>query len=336
MAQLIYFSSLWGAIMILPILERLQNGEKFDFPTLADNVEQTDQYWNWWWEEKAKGNDLSQPEIIENDDPILVETFHKETVDLSTNREFFDSHLLRNPDICSIHPCDDVSRYDFRNVLLRIAANGSVKLEGRRTIIFSGGGYGSGKTTIINHLAEAKCLAVRTSDLVSSDIFRQLIPEFNLIKAVGDGRASFTVHKECTDLTDQLFELLVDDGRSFVFDSSMGHKANALRRIEFAKSRGYFLTLIAVLTPLEVAIRFAMRRAKISRRFPIFHDYKQSHVSFIEEFRNYFPHFDEIKVLANLEENRDIELVAEKKAGESLAITNSEVFNSPQFMPIKA
>jgi predicted ABC-type ATPase len=322
--------------MILPILERLQNGEKFDFQTLADNVEQTDQYWNWWWEEKAKGIDLSQPEIIEDDDPILTETSNKETVDLSTNRDFFDRQLLGNPNICSIHPSNAGSRYDFRNLILRIAANGSVKLEGRRTIIFSGGGYGSGKTTIINQLAETRQLAVGPSDLVSSDIFRQLIPEYNLIKAVGDGRASFTVHKECTDLTDQLFESLIDDGRSFVFDSSMGHKANALRRIEMAKARGYYLTMIAILTPLDVAMRFAMRRAKISRRFPIFGEYKQSHASFIGEFRNYFPHFDEIKVLANSGENRDIELVAEKKAGESLAIANPDVFNSPPFMPIKA
>ena len=179
-------------------------------------------------------------------------------------------------------------------------------------------------------------MPVRPSDLVSADIFRQLIPEFNLIKAVGDGRASFTVHKECTELTDQLFESLIGGGRSFVFDSSMGHKGNALRRIEMAKRHGYFLMMIAVLTPLEVALKFALRRAKLSRRFPIFNEYKQSHVYFIEELRNYFEYFDEVKVFANLDETRDIELVAEKKVGNLLEIANPDVFNSPPFMPIRA
>lgn len=318
----------------MPILAKLQSGEKLDFSTLADNIEETYQYWDWWWDEKSKGHPQLQPEIIEDNDPILTETISKDTVDLYSLREFFDSQLLDNPDICAIRPRVDVSRDYFRSVLGRIGQNGSTVLEGPPQIIFTGGGYGSGKTTAVNWLAACEQLPVRPSDLVGADVFRQLIPEYNLIKAVGDGRASFTVHRECCQLTDHLFEALIEARRSFVFDSSMGHKANALKRIQMAKQCGYSLMMVAVLAPLEQAMRLAIRRAKLSRRFPIFSEYEESHRTFIQELRNYFPYFDKIKVLANLGEIEDIKLVAEKKPNETLEILDSDVFNSPPFMPM--
>ena len=58
--------------MNLPILAKLKDGEKFDFQTLANNVEQTEEYWEWWWAEKAKSDEISRPEIISEDDPILL------------------------------------------------------------------------------------------------------------------------------------------------------------------------------------------------------------------------------------------------------------------------
>jgi predicted ABC-type ATPase len=157
-----------------------------------------------------------------------------------------------------------------------------------------------------------------------------------LIKAVGDGRAGLTVHKECVELTDRLFEILIGAGRSFVFDSSMAYKGETFERINKAKRAGYFLTMIGVLTPIEVAVEFAMRRARLSRRFPHKDSFTKSHNAFLQVFREYFDSFDEIKVLANFGESRDIELVAEKKPGEKLEIANPDVFNSPPFMPIKA
>jgi hypothetical protein len=79
-----------------------------------------------------------------------------------------------------------------------------------------------------------------------------------------------------------------------------------------------------------------MKRAKETRRFPREESFLKSHSAFFGVFREYFPHFDEIMVFANLGDFDDIELVAEKKAGKSLEIANPEVLNFPPFMPIRA
>jgi hypothetical protein len=44
-----------GSAMNLPILQKLKDGEKLDFATLADNVEQTEEYWEWWWDKSPGG-----------------------------------------------------------------------------------------------------------------------------------------------------------------------------------------------------------------------------------------------------------------------------------------
>jgi predicted kinase len=320
--------------MTLPILGKLKNGAKFDFCTLADNVDQTEDYWRWWWEEKAKPGEFGQPEIIENNDPILTRTIEKQTVNLSMNREFFDRTLFRMTEIGLIPAKNNLPREDFRNVVKKVCGNASVKLRGAPQLIFSGGGHGSGKTTLVNHLAERNVLPVGQSQLVGSDIFKQLIPEFNLIKAVGDGRAAETVHEESVKLTDELLKSLVEAGRSFIFDSSMAYKDHTLRRIKLAKKYGYVLTMIAVVTPAEKALQFALTRAKETRRFPRNASFITSHKAFLQVFRDYFEWFDEIKVFANLGEIEDIELVAEKKTGKPLEIANPDVFNSPPFVPL--
>jgi hypothetical protein len=58
----------FGEFMDLPILEKLKDGVKFDFATLADNVEKADLFWDWWWKEKWEKGTLDRPETIEDQD----------------------------------------------------------------------------------------------------------------------------------------------------------------------------------------------------------------------------------------------------------------------------
>ena len=85
--------------MELPILGRLKDGEKFDFDTLADNVEQTYEFWQWWWEEKSQDGIISRPEIILDNDVILTPTDEKCSADLIYRQEFFDKTLFHHPNL---------------------------------------------------------------------------------------------------------------------------------------------------------------------------------------------------------------------------------------------
>ncbi len=116
----------------------------------------------------------------------------------------------------------------------------------------------------------------------------------------------------------------------------MSSHGETMQRIDLAKRHGYELTMVAILTPLDKAIRQAMERAKQSRRFPHFKALPESHSGFIEHLRGYFDYFDTVLVFANMGLPNDIELVANKKSGNILEVLNAEIFNSAQFMPRKA
>ena len=310
--------------MELPILGKLKDGEKFDFATLAENVEQTNQFWEWWWEEKFQSGQIVRPEIISDNDPILTPTIGSSSADLISYSEFFDKTLHRQAERGVLPPRSDLSREAFRSFLLRIATNSSVILPGRPQIIFAGGGYGSGKTTTLNHLAESKRLPVGLSHHAGVDVFKPLIPEYNLIKAVADGRASVTVQKECQELASDLFEILVEARRSFIWDSSMSNKAETLERVKMATEIGYELTMVAVLTPLDQALKQAMHRAKQSRRFPHPDALPKSHVGFRQAFREYVPYFDEITVFANDAKLGDSPFVIAEKQGKENALVTCD------------
>ena len=322
--------------MKLPILEKLKEGERFDFGTLADNVEQTDEFLGWWWSEKYKEGVISRPEIIADNDPLLTPTAQKPTADLSCCPEFFDRMLLNATRDGRLPPRSRLSRPHYRELLLSIVAASSIRLSSRPQIVFTGGGYGSGKTTILNFLAQSEVIPVQLAHLVGVDVFKPLIPEYNLIKAVADGRASLTVQQECKELANELFDGLVGLGRSFAWDSSMSDAADTLAKMRHAKEHNYELSLIGVLTPLEVAIRQAMNRAKDSRRFPHPEALPKSHAGFRKALNEYIPFFDEVMVFARLEGVAEPVVVAEKKAGANeLAILDEKTFTAALILPIK-
>lgn len=320
--------------MNLPILEKLKEGTKFDFDTLACNVEQTDEFWIWWWAEKAQAGVIARPEIIEDSDPILTLTALKPTVDSGHYTDFFDRILLNAVRQGRLPSGNEHPREQFQTLALQMVASSSAKLPGQPQIVFSGGGYGSGKSTILNYLAESGTIDLKLAHLVGVDVFKPLIPEYNLIKAVADGRASLTVQKECMELASGLFEVLVECGRSFAWDSSMSDEQATLKRIQLAKQHGYALTLIAVLTPLDVAIRQGMNRAKYSRRFPHPKALPESHVGFRKSFQAYVPLFERVMVFGNQGEPHEAICVAQKLSGKTLAIHDEDLLSSLLNLPM--
>lgn len=198
-------------------------------------------------------------------------------------------------------------------------------------LVFAGGGYGSGKSTVLGKMLDDKELPCR--GLVGADMFKQLIPEFQLIKSVADGRASGVVQGECISLLKQLFPILIEHRRSFVLDSSMSDKVETLARIDLARSAGFKLTMVAVLTDLETAIRLAMYRAKMTRRFPNPDALPKSNVLFKQHLMEYVSLFDEVIIFVNPGVDGIIYKVAEKKSGKRLEVLNKKQLQSALVKP---
>jgi predicted ABC-type ATPase len=315
--------------MDLPILEKLKDGVTFPFDTLidSDNFEKTEAFWEWWWDERWKPGQISRPEIIDSDDEILVETVSKTVVDTLCHRESLDDPLYRLLNEGVFPTSDCLDRDLFRQHAMQTVAVGTSATP-EPWIIFAGGGYGSGKTTILDHLAREGALPCRGK--VGADMFKQLIPEYHLIKAVGDGRASYTVQKECIELVKALYPMLLEKRRSFILDSSMSDFAETTARVDLARKSGYKLMMVGVLTPLQLAIDQSMHRARISRRFPHQKALPESHAEFRKHLRKYLDLFDRILMYTNGGANGNVEKVGEQRIGEEFKILNPDSFNFPR------
>lgn len=305
--------------MELPILSKLREGVQFDFATLADSFDDTESFWEEWWD-AADPEAIARPEIIEKDDPILTETIHKGTVDLLAYHERFHEFLIRAIEGNRLPAINGLPRAEFRERLLRIVACNSKPSVDRPQIVFAGGGYGSGKTTVLIELARDGVIPVGREHMVGVDYFKLHVPEFSLIQSVGDGRASGTVQKECKELADNLFPFLIENRRSFVWDSSMSNREESLRRIGMAEAAGYELTLVAVLTPLKLAIRQAMQRARLTKRFPNAKALPESNRAFKAAFHEYVPLFDEVIAFARDEALSDDPFRVATKSGKANAL----------------
>jgi len=216
---------------------------------------------------------------------------------------------------------------------MKAVAVGTVSTASPR-MIFAGGGYGSGKSTALGYMGSGGNLAAK--GVVGVDMFKQLIPEFQLIKAVADGRASATVQKECVMLLNRLIPMLIEHKRSFALDSSMPDERETIGRIALAKEAGYEITLVAVLTTLEVAVRLAMGRAKTSRRFPNPDALPKSNVVFKQLLMRYIPLFDNAVVFMNHGVDGKMTKIAEKKTGKELEVIDRKVSDAALLVPKKA
>jgi dephospho-CoA kinase len=283
------------------ILEALPRGDRLPFDLLAAHYEDVSDFWDWWWSNKAKYDELVRPYTIANDDPILQKTVEKPVVDTHSKQELF-SQFLMGPLKAGIFPVGrEIPREFYRQTVAGYLVRRSVAQQ-QPTVVFIGGGYGAGKTTILGKLATCSAIPVGISETLGVDYCKMHIPEFELVKRVADGRASEICQEESRLISETLVNHLFSNKRSFAWDSSMSNGGETKNKIEAGKNAGYRLILIGVWTPPQVAIRRAMRRAKESRRFANPKYLVPSAHGFSRQFPSYVPYFDDIMLYYNGED----------------------------------
>jgi len=107
----------------------------------VENFDQTEAFWEWWWDTKFEDGKISRPEIISDDDPILTETVGKDLVDLALYPEFWNEYLTEKVTFHKLVRWESLSRKVYRSFISRIVGANSIKLEGRPQLVFCGGGY---------------------------------------------------------------------------------------------------------------------------------------------------------------------------------------------------
>lgn len=306
-----------------PILEALKGGEKFSYSMLSSHFEDCLEYWEHWWAH-ASVDRLTRPEIIADDDPILGETITHRTVDTISDHEFFDSFLDKALRDRLLPRGFKIPRAEYHEALIE-HLSGRGLLQPEKVIVFVGGGYGAGKTTILSMSGCTPFLPLPQKSIVGVDAFKLFLPEYEAIRRIGDGRASSVVQREARKLSDDLFHLLLSRQCSFMWDSSMSDRDASLRRIADARVAGYRLIMVAVASPVEAAMARAMRRAYETRRFAHPAHFEASHKNFARVFEAYFDVFDEVKLFWNQWNPglppQDPTLIAEKDCSDNTLVS---------------
>lgn len=312
-----------------PIFERLKKGDVFPYSLLRTEREAVVQFWDWWWAQ-ADQSRLNRPQTLIDSDPILAATDSKAVVDTITDDFFFSEPFLQALHVGGLPRGRQVNRPEYRQAIADLLSVRCASSD-TPTLVFTGGGYGAGKTSTLHWLAEKGKApgGITVSALQGVDYCKQLLPEFNRVKMVSDGRASEICQEEARLISDLLFCQLVSDRRTFGWDSSMSNKEKTLKKIAHARKAGYRLALMAVLTQTETAVRRAMERARKTRRFAPPSYLHDSHASFAGHLLDYVELMDEVMIIENSRENQDggPHLLAQKEVGQKVL----KVFDPPLF-----
>ena len=290
---------------------------------MASHFEDCLEYWDYWWE-RAPDDRLTRPEIIADDDPILQQTVGSLFVDTISHHDFFDSFLCTALQGGHLPRGSQVPRADYQDAVIQLLSSRGVAMPDR-TIVFVGGGYGAGKTTVLTMKAKRSFLPLPQENIIGVDAFKLYLPEYEAIRRIGDGRASSIVQEEARKLSDGAFHLLIRMGRSFMWDSSMSDLEATRQRIAAARGQGYRLILVGVGCPIEAAIRKALFRARQTRRFAHPAHLENSHRNFALAFDTYFDLFDKVMLFWNPWKPGDNpcqpRLIAEKDCGDNSLVS---------------
>jgi hypothetical protein len=280
------------------LLAALKGGERFAAEQLALEPEVMACYWEWWWS-RASYERLTRPYVVQDHDlEVSVPTHTKPLIDTVTYASFASAYLLNARRAGYLSHGTMLDRADYRDCLVRHVLRHGER-DASPVVVFVGGGYGSGKTTILDFLVKHGQLPIQRGQVMGVDYFKAYLPEYCFLQRLGEGRASSVVQEEARLMSDDLFGRLVRERLSFGWDSSMSNAAPTLEKLRAAREAGYRIVFLAVFTPLEVAIRQAMERAKKSRRFAHPERLPESHRGFRACWRDYLPLTDAVWVFAN-------------------------------------
>ena len=193
-----------------------------------------------------------------------------------------------------------------RRIIDGFLNEGIVAGKGERPIaILMGGGSASGKGTILQLLQTKGKIPKKGYVHIDPDLIKtgtpttKGIPAYKTIKDAGDHRAANLVHRESTDIADQLRIEAMKDKRHIVIDKTLGNPKKAKALIQELKDAGYEVQLIGVtLDPGEALVRNLVRYFS-SRRLVTPQALLKRHKGFNKNFKQYAKMVSEARLYDN-------------------------------------
>ncbi len=225
------------------------------------------------------------PETLPDGHPLLVETKTKKTAVLPADHWLVagvpsgiplvkglpESHPAR---VGGFLPAGEVSRKEFGRAVVRLFLTLGVEVpaDAVPVVYATGGGGGAGKSTILKRLQADGIIDLTGAVTVNADEIKDFIPEFAQFKAAGDGRGSFFVHEESSQLAKNLMDALLKPENTrfnFVYDATLANKSKGLAMMQRWMDSGFVVHFIGVtIDPHEAMIRAVLRGKGSGRWVP--------------------------------------------------------------------
>lgn len=135
------------------------------------------------------------------------------------------------------------------------------------TAVFTLGGSGAGKSTVLKMLSEKSDLYKNIVSVDSDDFKTKTFKEdFDFYNSQSAGSAAGRLHEESSELADEVVNGILGAGNDYLKDGTMKSFDKAIKEIKKAKDKGYHIKLVGVTIPVEEAIKRADIRAEKTGR----------------------------------------------------------------------
>ncbi|HWB01382.1 MAG TPA: zeta toxin family protein [Verrucomicrobiales bacterium] len=229
------------------------------------------------------------PRTVPDGDPLLKPTVGKKASESKKTAIIPKEHLLVKTGL--LEP-GEIPRKQLHEAIIKHFLSRATPLpDGTRpTIYFTGGGGGSGKSTVRERLTEEGEINTSQAVIVDADQIKELIPEYKELVRRGDERAADMVQKESNDIAASLRNRTArPEGPRYdiVYDATLANKDASLKLIGDFKAAGYHTRLIAATLDVREALIRAALRAKDKGRWVPYDTLRDAHAKFSAAFESY-------------------------------------------------
>lgn len=164
----------------------------------------------------------------------------------------------------------DKNREKLHRKIVNDYVSRSSKYGKKPVSVFTLGGSGAGKSTVLNKLKQENGLynniVVVDSDDIKTKSFKN---DFEIYNRQSDGSAAKRLHDESSIVADEIVKGIQSVQNDYLKDGTMKSLNKAVKEIMDARSKGYEVNLVGVTISVEEALRRAELRAeRTGRRIP--------------------------------------------------------------------
>ncbi|ASN70252.1 putative minor head protein [uncultured Caudovirales phage] len=193
------------------------------------------------------------------------------------------------------------------------------QIENVTDAVILGGGSNSGKSFMINSLPDDLFL-------IDPDEIKEFIPEYEDLKKDHPELAAGYVHDESSDISNSLLKKAINLGIALIYDGTMSNIEKYQDILKDLKEKDYFITLLIVDVPVELAIeRNKVRFLETGRMVPE-SILRKTHKAVPASFISLKEYADEYYLYDTSKKNPI--LIAEKQQGEEEKIYEPELLKA--------